>query len=265
MPAYTRYQFGVRSDGRGNFRYREATLDELYDALQEQGWCLNRSHGTVVSITPPGEPEPVEERFANPAQWLSLNGAAFAIVNEQRPFCSYDIRVELEQVCVRGLESGVTYTSPTASYTCFREHTETGHGPAERMVVRRDFADGASLLPAQVGVLSPPSPEANLSPAGGEPSLERLLQAEEAIEEALADYERRAETRRQARDAAREVRRTRINASNTLRADPVLVRQLQEQMTARRTAPRRTVYAGTPEAPIGSADNPWPGYDGRLP
>jgi hypothetical protein len=264
MPAYTRYQFGVRSDGRGNFRYREATLDELYDALQEQGWCLNRSEGTVVSLTPPGEPEPVEpeEGSANPAQWLSLNGAAFAIVNEQRPFCDHSVRDELVEVCVRGLESGVTYVSPDASYACFREWTGTEHGPAERMVVRRDFADGASLLPPQVGVLSPPNPEANLSPIGGEPSLERLLQAEEAIESALADYERRAETRRQAREAAREARRTHIN---TLRADPVLVRQLREQTDAlRRSASARLTRVEQP-APIGSADNPWPGYDGRLP
>jgi energy-coupling factor transporter transmembrane protein EcfT len=75
--------------------------------------------------------------------------------------------------------------------------------------------------------------------------------------------------RARAREAARQTRMSaptiRMSGSNTLRADPVLVRQIQEQMTARRSRPLRVENNRPAEAPIGSADNPWPGYDGRLP
>jgi hypothetical protein len=37
---FVRIQHGVRSDGRGNYRYRPATSDDLLAALCERGWRL---------------------------------------------------------------------------------------------------------------------------------------------------------------------------------------------------------------------------------
>jgi hypothetical protein len=306
---FVRIQHGVRSDGRGNYRYRPATADDLLAALCERGWRLRLTddHDTyqAPSANDPNGPtcprcfddrwapqpeadaydcvhcgfgisgnefangldaneyvangtvpmdDPLAEQPTPQPQWLSMVTAAELISVELNPSGTPSSWTAVQAVILRDLERGTRSVTPQAEYVVYDESWIDLGFPTERVVVRR-VDNGSGRVP-NICCLTPPLPEATLTRRHSDPELERLLSQEEEIERSM-----------RCEPAPLWVSPEPLNLS----ADPVLVEQLRHTASIARAVrvepmsvreERRVAAAAADPAP---ANNPWGGYDGRLP
>lgn len=236
MPLYERYMQGVRSDGRGNYRYRALTTEQVVSHLTENGWSLD-TNGSLRR-----DPEP---------QFTSILTASRAIIEEQRPFAPAITREAMEHEVMRGLEVGVEYRTGMASYVAGRITAPGGY----RVLVRRLPNPGsARLVPEDTAEVSE-STAASWTQLG-DPELERLLFEEEQIETAVREQRDRME------QAAQRQRDAHAQVFAYTVAAPVV-----EPAVACEPRPGRAVLQDVGEAIAATVPAPsaWPGYDGRLP
>lgn len=249
MPVFNRVTQGWRSDGRGNYRYIEAAEADVIRALQEYGW-VQTSDG---SIQPPLSEAITEEHRA--PQHTNVVVAARSIIQEQRPFCTFNVRNELTDVCEQGLLAGTVYRTASATYTPMSHVVDVAAGPVTRFVVERRPINGTRL---------PDYDCLDLDPSGyfqpvGDPELERLLREEEAIEASVREHQALQEETRPRREAID--REERLSAMQE-----ALMRSATVTAHAPTPRPARVRDEFINPAPVAAtAPNQWPGYDGRLP
>lgn len=268
MPLFERYTHNVRSDGRANYRYREASQADLLMELERHGWQRNADTGAVYP------PTVADAR----AQYMSVANAAPAIVQEQRPFCAEPVARELRLVVERALLAGTPYSTGLATYQPWHAvRIDPGSGQeVRRFVVARTAVEGGGLM-ADYDLLTLVGDER--FERVGDDELEALLQEEEAIEQGLrsAEAEARLAAEQQAaaerRDAAQERQRA---AAEERRTNEMWQSLGQVGRVARPTViidDFRTVASEPVDCEPASrryregrtVPSPFPGYDGRLP